>query len=573
MSTRSNTPGQIENALWRAFDKALDVGNDTILVIDGLDQMLGGETVRLEFLDRLYGMSKKHMTTKCVVFSHPLSKPFSKPTKSISLQPKYMHDDLERFVYRSLASLHHFHDRKEEEKKNIVHRIVDGANGSFVLAEYIVQLLKNEKTHTGFNQALNNAPKSTFEATQKLVSQVDLTQPDTKLVLSWLLISERPLTLKEIQSLLETDVQGSKRILRTIDIKDQVHQSCGSLIEIRDGIIRFRNTAIRQHLIDLSKNGKALISLQDAHRDLTYRCLAYANSHLTKRTECKLNVLDSGTIDHLFETHHLLEYTTRYWISHFRSSSMHQSSEKHDLTAEFRRYFTRSVFLVQIEDACWESQFPPSEVLQMHQLALNIRKTILGETHEAVLQSLITIARTYERVFRTMEASNYYYQASILSQTILGIYGIITTTCAERYITCTSSITTTTRTEITNRREEMLKVVIKSHKHHHGHSSEEMIRYSKLLAQLYTEIEEIVLATKIYREVYEACVEHYGEFHSETTVVSRSLVIVLQKESRYEDILIYIRSLYEKAEESMDVIDIRRIQVTVSYKTPLLMAL
>ncbi|MCJ1467798.1 hypothetical protein MMC07_006423 [Pseudocyphellaria aurata] len=563
-STRANTAADIEEILWRAFDQALDVNSDVIIVVDGLDQMGGGENARVHFLDHLHEICEKHKKTKSIVLSRPLHQQYVKKTRGFELRPTIVRDDLSLFVEQELKLHHHFRDRREDEKQEIVSHVVEVANGCFTLADFAIQLLRKQTTHDGYTKAWKTVPNSISEALRQLVTQhVDLTRSDTKLILSWLLVSERPLTLKEIQSLLEINISAHKRTSRTINFQEQLIDFCGPLIEIRDDVVRLRHVAVRQHLLEISKTGKSILSVHDAHRDLMYRCLTYTNAHVTKSTECRMEVLEMATIDQLFEKHQLLEYTARYWTNHFGSSAMFRSDGKYDLTSEFQRSFASSVLLAQIEGACWESQTSITDAIEMHQIALKVRKAVLTETHESVLQSLITIARTCEKVSRKIEASHCFYEASRLSQTIIDQHSVITTVCAEAYVSCTSSVTTTTRTEITTRREEMLKLVIESHKHNHGFSSEETIRYSKLLAELYIEIRETKLAIEIYREVYEASVELYGEYHEETTACSRSLTIVLQKESRYEEVLIHVRSLFEKAETSMEVIDIRRVEITL----------
>lgn len=566
LSNQETSSIDVENALWRAFDKALDVESDIMIVVDGLDQILGGEPVIQKFVDRLYKITAKHPSTKCIIFSHPRTLPSSERTRQFSLQPKYVRDDLRLFIDLSLGPTHHFHDRPEEEKEAIVHRIIDCAQGSFVLAKYTIELLSREETHEGFNKTLSNSPKSISDAIHRLISQLDLSNSHIKRVLSWLLVSERPLTLKEIQLLLEIDITNHKRSNKTINVEEQL-RTCRPLIEIRDGVVRFRHVTIHQHLLELSKAGKTVLSLHDAHSDLIYRCLLYTNTQVAKISECRMNVLDSTAIESLFETHQLLEYTTRYWTTHFRHSSMYRTNGKHEFTSEFRRCFAPSVFLAQIEGSCWESQVSIVEAIEMHRFALSIRKNLFTDCSEVVLQSLITIARTYERISRAIEASEFFYQACKLSRTILGTHSTVTTSCAEAYITSSKTIIST---EITTRKEEMFKVVIASHRHYHGSSSEGTIKYSKLLAQLYTEIHEISQATQIYREVYEACVEHYGEFHSETVSISRDLTGSFTRESLYEDVLVHLRRLYEKAEDIMDVIDIRFVKITVRFCPPLL---
>ena len=563
MSTGTAKGSDLEEALWKALAEGLKTDGNSIIVLDGLDQIVGSEATKLRFLDRLYDISVNQPSVKCIVLTKPLSKPFAKPARHFSIQPKHVHHDLCQFVDQQLESHSHFRDRKEEERRQIAHRLIDGAKDSFVLVNLTIQLLLREETHEGFTRASNNLPKSVSDAVQRLTSQLDLAVGETKLILSWLLVTERPLTLREIQSLLEIETTTIKYKRTKIDVEGHIRRTCGSLLQVRDGIVRFRHTAIRQYLEDQSKSGKYLLRREDAHRELTYRCLAYTNTLVTNKAHCTTTAFGSAEVEGLFRTHHLLQYAVRYWTKHFCGSPMYRENGKHEITSEFHQYFSKSVLQARIEWACWDTQSSIIESLEMHRLALILRKSILTESHETVLQTLITIARTYERTTNTIEACPYYYEASKISRKVCGTYSEVTTTCAEAFLTCTTSIETTTRTEIITRKEEMLQVIIATHEHHHGHSSEEVIRYKKQLAQLYTEIQETTLAIKIYREVHEACVEVYGEFHSETTTVCGGLAVVLQRESRYEDVLIYLRLSFRRAEENMDLIDIRRIRITV----------
>ena len=564
-STGTENENDIEDALWNALDQALKTDENSILILDGLDQISDSEAIRTKFLERLHSTCVHRATASCIVFTKPFSKPFSIPARHLAIQPKYIHEDLCHVAKRLLAPHPHFHDRKEDERIQILHRITQVAKDSFVLVDVIVRLLSWEGTHEGFTRALNNLPKTVPDAIQKLISHLDLTAAETKLIISWLLVTERPLTLQEIQSLLETETSTIKYKRRSIDVKELIRQTCGSLLHVRGGIVRFRHIDIRKYLDDLSKAGKQLFRREDAHRELTYRCLAYTNVLPISKTQCTTTVLNSAEVEGLFQTHFLLEYAARYWTKHFRGSPMYRQNGKHDLTSELYQYFSKSVLQVQIEWACWDTQFSIKESLNLHRLALNLRKIIFTESHETVLQTLITIARTYEKITNTTEAGTYYYEAFKLSRTIYGLYSEITTTCAEVYLIITASSTTTTRTEIITHREEMLQIIIATHEHHHGHSSEEVIRYQKQLAQLYMQIQETTAAIKIHRAVYEACVEFYGEFHKETTIVSGDLAGVLQRESRYEDVLLYLRLKFKRAEEHMDIMDIRRIRITVRF--------
>ena len=203
------------------------------------------------------------------------------------------------------------------------------------------------------------------------------------------------------------------------------------------------------------------------------------------------------------------------------------------------------------------------EAIDMYLLSLKIRQAVLGEKHACIIQTQTVIARTYEKLALTVEASKYYSLVVQLSQTVLGMFSSLATHCAKAYLTCTTTVTTTTRTGTTTQKEEILKYLISAEKHKHGTAHESTIKYNKLLAQLYVDIHETRLAAAIYREVYRAYVELYGQFSEEVTKISETLTIVLHEESEREAIIQHFREAYEVAERTMQITDIRRIKVTI----------
>ena len=548
MSASANDVSEVEEALWLALDIALDIEQNVMIIIDGFDKTVGHQ-----FLDRLSGICSNHRSSvKCIVLTNEPQKAIQIPHRKFSLQPEH---DLQKFIHNSLASNQHFHNCKEQDRKDIVHHIFDAAKGNFIVADLIIQLLLTERNHNHFMHAAHHPSKNVPDILEKLIARLDLSKSETKLIVSWLLVSERPLTLLEIQALLEVNVSTKKRN-RIFDVEDRIRQ-CGPLIEIKNGIVRFRHTMIHQHFY---KAGKMSINLREAHSDFTLRCLKYVDTHVTSSGECSVDELESSKIQILFQKNHLLEYTSRYWTKHFGASLFYRQNGKHEVTEDFRHSFSGSVLLAQIERSCWGAQYSVTDALEMHKLALSIRR-IINDTHESVLQCTLTIASSYKSINQTVEASSFYYQATKLSRKILGDFHTITTVCAENYLTCTQDIVFTKRTDITTCKEEIIKVLITAHEHHH--STENVIRFKKLLANLYVEIQEITLANKVYRESYDICVAHFGAFHPETIKISHDLTLVLQRGSRHEDVLVYVRNWWEESERTMEIYDLRRLNITV----------
>lgn len=504
VSTSSDDVSEVQDSLWLALDTAFDnhdTSDNTVIIIDNLDQMVDFNANGRSFLDRLhsaYSKHRRHVKVIITLTSKSSETAIKVPHRNFVLHPEH---DLQKFISNSLASSRYFRDSSEHDKENMVQRILVNSNHSFVLAGINIKLLRKEKSHDSFMHALNHLTKSIPDGLNKLTDRLSLLTTETKMVLSFLLVSERPLTLVEIHDLLEVNLKSKKRT-RRYDTEDLVRQA-QPLIKIRDGIVLFPHLSIRTYLMQLSKTGGPLVPLEVAHTQLVLRCHMYYRTHVfSNDEECETDVLETSKAEILFQKYHLMEYAARYWLNHFAASPMHRNGE-YEITEEFRTCFSDSVLFAKIERRCWEAQYSIMEALKMHKTALNLRKIVLTDANDEsaiVVQCLINVASIYEKTSQAVEASSYYYQAYKLSS-IFGSQNSIAVSCAELYLTCTESTTTTKRTEIATRREEMLLVVIAHARQQHSVVQE--IHYKTCLAKLYVEIQEIALATKVYREVYE----------------------------------------------------------------------
>ena len=555
----------LENDLWKVLDSALGMDRDMMIVIDGLNHMTGGETAIKDIYDKLHEICTKRKSVKCIVLTQAPSKPFSQSAKYLSIEPKTIHEDMCHFIYHGLDSYHHFHDRKEDEKQAIVHHLVDHVKGNFVIAELIIDGLREEKSHSGFTEALKAHPRTLNEAIERHVSRLEISKTHGSLVLSWLLAAERPLTFSELQCLLETEIGNEKHATKIHNIDGDIHTKCGPLIVTNDDIVRIRHVSIRLYLQDHLYHGSTRVQLQDCQRDLVTKCLAYVKYNFTERMAPSLDRLESRVVEKHFQKHHLLEYTVRYWTAHFRASTMFHAGGAHKPSAEFTKLFPQSVAFVLLEWTCWDLQLTLVEAVEMHLLALEIRKTVMKE-HASILQCLITIAMTYEKLTIFSEASKYYYQACKIAQTVVGRYSQLTTIVASSYLKCTASITVTERNEFSTCQEEMFILIISAEEHHHhGSPSKETISWKKRLAKLYQDIKDITRAVAIQHEIYRASAELFGESSSETMDVYGGLCTALSQGSKGESWEEHILAAHIIAEKTMMVTDRRRIDAIVNY--------
>ena len=100
--------------------------------------------------------------------------------------------------------------------------------------------------------------------------------------MAWLLSAERPLLVREIRELIELDTSSCSRLPRSSRSEDDIIHALGPLVEIKQGLVRFRHTTIRENLLeraaavtDFKNTGPFPFSIKEAHYDIVIRCMAY----------------------------------------------------------------------------------------------------------------------------------------------------------------------------------------------------------------------------------------------------------------------------------------------------------
>ncbi|KAF2091004.1 hypothetical protein K490DRAFT_34171 [Saccharata proteae CBS 121410] len=549
-----------EDALWYVLETALKPCKDVVLVIDGLDALEGGESKKLEAFEKLYNTATNNKNVRVVVLTRPFSTPFPKPTRQIAMTPERTTEDVKHLTRSYLLSRGLSSSPEVDE---LAEQVAQRSKGSLTWGEMTLQLFQKNTTVTEMLETLKSVPETLKEVLDKHISSISL-KGDARLIFSWMLVAKRPLTTVEIQSLLELQTGKGSHQPRSTNIIEDIEKACGPLVTIQDRTVRFRNESTRLHLLALSNEGKQLMSPAEAHRDMTNRLLLYNKVCVTRNSEPALDTLDAPTVDTLFRTSPLLEYSVRNWASHFKRSPYFAGGKLQPITPELKTVFPNSILLALLERSCWDKQSLMSRANQSHVLALQIRQGTLGENSRAVLQSSINVARSYEKLSAPVEASKYFYQAARLGQAVLGKSSDLAVACATACVNCTDHLKPSKRSEEVTRREEMLKYVVDTEKERNGPSSPLVARYNNQLAQLYTDVQENGKAENVYREIYQTTLEQSGEFSTEAKKASANLKAVLYKDANHEAVVQYTQPIFESAERTLEIFDVRRVEATLN---------
>ena len=89
-----------------------------------------------------------------------------------------------------------------------------------------------------------------------------------------------------------------------------------------------------------------------------------------------------------------------------------------------------------------------------------------------------------------------------------------------------------------------------------------VIRYYKMLAELYVDIRDDRQAEIVWREAREIIIKRYGKGSDEGLSVSEQLTITLKKGKSEKDVIEYERGIFDITME-MEVWDVRHVKITL----------
>ncbi|KAI0535477.1 hypothetical protein GGR58DRAFT_440125 [Xylaria digitata] len=560
-----------EERLWEALRQALSCSSDDeeiAIVVDGLDEMDGLKPAAKKVSDKLQGIAQNIPNVRVLLFSQPLDVHTAQSIESVELSFDNVFDDLQIILEQGLSRHPHFADRDLAEKSSIIDGLLNLSDGSLLLASLFVAYLAQQTTHADFGKAYDSLvktpPKSVAEFIQRLLAVVKL-DGDSRTVISFLVAAKRPLSLNELEVLLRTDAKGASTG-RPIQLAPMIKSIAAFTITV-EGLIALRHDAIKQAFLNIPDNSSVSLHLKDRHKDLLIRLLASAKKHLRDADEPRLDPLPSQEVDKRIASHHLLEYTIRYWAIHFKLSSLFKVQGDLQLPPELASVFPSSVSFALLEASRWRTQCLPTEVEELFSIAYRVRRQLFGPEHVSVLQSAITCAVFYETVLsRYQDATEWYAVVVRVGQVVLGLQAEIVVTCCNTLLHISETLVSKTRTSIMTCREEILRVLISSYTHQYGATSTEVLKVYETLAELYVSISEETKVKEIQIKIREI---HTG-FHDEHSssdgdTVSRHLAVMLKKHSHEEEVEGFESLLFGYEEDTEETWTILRVESMIKF--------
>ena len=134
-----------EEYLWQALADALqhpvEGSNELVIVVDGLDEIAESTSASIQasgaispaaLLERLSSVTNAGYGVRLITLSSSIKMPMTSKGSQHQITREDLRDDLHAVALRALAHNHHFHGQRAYDQEQVLDRIIQVANGSFL---------------------------------------------------------------------------------------------------------------------------------------------------------------------------------------------------------------------------------------------------------------------------------------------------------------------------------------------------------------------------------------------------------------------------------------------------------
>ncbi|KAJ6260361.1 hypothetical protein Dda_4587 [Drechslerella dactyloides] len=290
--------------------------SEVYLIIDALDEIPKEGDERDKLVDDLHDFRRFHENIHILVTSRKLASIEADFNGESSLEIRANEDDIKKYVENGIAgsgSLKLLIQSDPCLQDQIIRRITETTQGMFLMARLHMDSIADAHNRKDLDDGLSSLPGELHEAYTISLDRIQKQdKKDVELanrILSWLLLSFRPLRLTELQHVLAVD-GDRKHINPETIIPEEVLISvcCGFVVIDRES--RIVHPFHRTLLEHLARQREQHICKDQA--DLARSCLYYLCFDAFADGPCETY----EDVDRRIDEHPLLKYAASYWGHH-----------------------------------------------------------------------------------------------------------------------------------------------------------------------------------------------------------------------------------------------------------------
>ncbi|KAF2453530.1 hypothetical protein BDY21DRAFT_424471, partial [Lineolata rhizophorae] len=285
------------------------------IVIDALDECRDND--RDQFLAKLRDLQAGR-DLRLMVTSRFITEIEDGFREALRLEVRASNEDVKRFVAGQICRLPRCIRRDPALQDMVQEKVAEAADGMFLLARLLTDLLSDKITAKVVNSTLAKLPKGSEainhaykDALQRIEGQLPSHRELAKKVLSWITFSKRPLTTAEICCALAVEPDKAKVDLERIpDVEDLVSVCAGLVVVDKESaIIRLVHYTTQQYFERIRDSWNP-----SAQLDITTTCLTYLSFRAFKSGGCSTD----EEFEERIRQNVFLDYAAKHWGEHAR---------------------------------------------------------------------------------------------------------------------------------------------------------------------------------------------------------------------------------------------------------------
>ncbi|KAM0548199.1 hypothetical protein ACHAPJ_009998 [Fusarium lateritium] len=353
--------------LTKAIEVVAGCYNTVYIVIDALDECSDiNRDDLISHLKLLQGLNIKFMATSRRIGT--IEEEFEAFENSAILEIVADAEDIKRFVHGELPRLARCVSRDEDLKSLVTSTITEAADGMFILARLQFELLVGEPTARKIKSTLQALPKGSkqlFKAYEKTMTRLENQSPGhthlARTVLAWIVNAKRPLTVKELQHALATEIGDPDLDQDNVTDMSYILSACVGLIivETESQVVRLVHYTAYEYL-----NENWASSISDSQRNMAEICISY----LLFETFSSGAYLDDTRYHERLENYTFCDYAAQNWGYHAYAASI----QKEEIVMTFLNSQTKvpaaaEMMLVLADYSySYQSSYVPRNVTGVH---------------------------------------------------------------------------------------------------------------------------------------------------------------------------------------------------------------
>ncbi|ETS03981.1 hypothetical protein M419DRAFT_7051 [Trichoderma reesei RUT C-30] len=269
--------GQIDKLIWRKlFQEAIFNVKSPLThfwVIDGLDEYSGDSDI-YQFLEQLPQHVRVFVASQHTPEIQEGMLSLGQRVSIRMVDTSHTVSDMRAVVKARLEQLNHL-----ETGDDLISRIVEKSNGSFVWIRLVLKELETAFTDEDIEAILEEVPSDLHEMYARILQSIEKDKRRAKLaksILTWITLAQRPMTIEELRGAVQMDIRASPQKM--------VHAAvtaCGQFVMIDQRLrLHLVHDTARQFLCRADLPSQFAITPAKDHGHLAALCLAYLAKHL-----------------------------------------------------------------------------------------------------------------------------------------------------------------------------------------------------------------------------------------------------------------------------------------------------